>query len=278
MTNDDGSKKQKRTRYGAPPPKGLEARKASGNVCTARRTNGQPCSNFAITGANVCRTHGGAAPQVRAKAQVRILMASDLAASKLIELMSNPKVDDRVKLAAAKDLLDRANLAGTQNVQIGVAQPKTFEDWVGEAMVDVDPEDDDPNVIDAEVIEDDAPLLPRDVDDAPVQNRFDRAAFAEVERSRERRVRPGGMTAAERKRAEDAALAGVQAAQSAGDEAERIRQHEAMLIAKANGTWNGSSRGEAMREAAARTQASGKRRARTSEATMTDGKGEGLRR
>lgn len=265
-------------RRGGPPPAGMEARKHSGALCTATKRNGMQCTNFAINGATVCRMHGGAAPQVRRAAQVRILMASDLAAKKMVELMSNPKVDDRVKLAAAKDLLDRANLAGTQNIEVGVTK-RTFEDFVGEAIIDVEPDDDD--VVDAYVVDDEE--LPEGVIVSPPPlvpdgNRHDRAVFAEVERSRQSRVRPGGMTAAERKRAEDAALAGVQAAQSADDEAERIRQHEAMLIAKANGTWNGSSRGEAMREAAARTEASGKRRARTSEATITDGKGEGRRR
>lgn len=33
--------------------------------CTARRRNGEPCRNWAMLGTNVCRMHGGAAPQVR---------------------------------------------------------------------------------------------------------------------------------------------------------------------------------------------------------------------
>lgn len=39
--------------------------------CKARRKNGQPCRNWAIRGGYVCRIHGGAAPQVLAKARVR---------------------------------------------------------------------------------------------------------------------------------------------------------------------------------------------------------------
>lgn len=195
---------KKRRGPGGPPPKGLEARKEHGNVCTAKRSNGQPCANFAINGSHVCRIHGGAAPQVRARAQVRILMASDLAARKLIEMLSNPRVADNIKLAAAKDLLDRANLAGTQNIQIGVTPEKSFADWVGEALVDVE-EDDDSNVIDAEVIEDDSsPLIPRD----EVQNNRDRAVFAEVERAARGRAmeRTGGTARAELERAEREAL------------------------------------------------------------------------
>ena len=40
--------------------------------CRARRTDGQPCGCWAIRGGFVCRVHGGAAPQVRAKANVRL--------------------------------------------------------------------------------------------------------------------------------------------------------------------------------------------------------------
>lgn len=44
-------------------PNGRQARK-----CSARRTNGQPCKAWAVVGAKVCVAHGGAAPQVKAKA------------------------------------------------------------------------------------------------------------------------------------------------------------------------------------------------------------------
>lgn len=39
--------------------------------CTARRTNGDPCGQWAITGGYVCWHHGGAAKQVRAAAARR---------------------------------------------------------------------------------------------------------------------------------------------------------------------------------------------------------------
>lgn len=41
-------------------------------TCTARTKNGRQCRNPAIPGGNVCRIHGGNAPQVRAKAQARL--------------------------------------------------------------------------------------------------------------------------------------------------------------------------------------------------------------
>lgn len=40
--------------------------------CRARRKDGQPCGCWAIRGGYVCRVHGGAAPQVRAKADQRL--------------------------------------------------------------------------------------------------------------------------------------------------------------------------------------------------------------
>lgn len=39
--------------------------------CTAHRSNGQPCSAYAITGGYVCRTHGGAIGHVKAAAARR---------------------------------------------------------------------------------------------------------------------------------------------------------------------------------------------------------------
>jgi hypothetical protein len=127
-------------------------------------------------------------------------MSADAAAAKLIEMIHSKKVADNVKLAAVRDLLDRANLAGTQNIEVGVTK-RTFEDFIGDAIIDVEPDDYD-NVFDAEVIEDDPePLVPRDE-----ANRHDRAVFAEVERSRAIQPRPGAMSESERRRIEAEAL------------------------------------------------------------------------
>lgn len=43
--------------------------------CKAQRRDGQPCRNWSIRGGYVCRMHGGAAPQVKAKARARVEMA-----------------------------------------------------------------------------------------------------------------------------------------------------------------------------------------------------------
>ena len=44
--------------------------------CGARRTNGEPCRNFAMLGGRVCHAHGGRAPQVRQAARRRLTEAA----------------------------------------------------------------------------------------------------------------------------------------------------------------------------------------------------------
>lgn len=43
--------------------------------CTAHRTNGESCGNFAMQGGRVCHAHGGKAPAVRAAAARRLVEA-----------------------------------------------------------------------------------------------------------------------------------------------------------------------------------------------------------
>jgi len=51
-------------------------RQTWGVRCRAHRTSdGQPCAAWSVRGAYVCVKHGGAAPQVRAKAEYRMVMA-----------------------------------------------------------------------------------------------------------------------------------------------------------------------------------------------------------
>ena len=52
------------------------ARKRPACRCGARRSDGQPCRAYAITGGRVCRVHGGGAPQVRRMARIRSIEAS----------------------------------------------------------------------------------------------------------------------------------------------------------------------------------------------------------
>lgn len=51
--------------------------------CTAHRSNGEPCNNWAIKGAEVCRNHGGSAPRVKAAAARRTAEAKAAKAAAL---------------------------------------------------------------------------------------------------------------------------------------------------------------------------------------------------
>jgi hypothetical protein len=62
-----------------------------------------------VQGATVCRYHGGAAPQVIAKARERFLEAVDPALAVLERLVMNAK-SESVRLRAALDILDRAGI------------------------------------------------------------------------------------------------------------------------------------------------------------------------
>lgn len=267
----DESKKPKKRR-GAPPPTGLANRKHSGTVCTATRRDGSQCTNFAIKGATVCRMHGGSAPQVRRAAQVRLLMQADNLMGALLKIALNEKLPVQHRLVAIRDGLDRANLAGTQNVEVTVEKGKSFEDYVGDALVDVeeDDDDDDPNVWDADVIEDDdAPLVPRDPNAAYQGNRHDRAVFAEVERAHSRDPKHA-LSQVERARmeAEERVLLGGAASTDGPDHrpAQQMSREE-LLLAKDAG-YNFSSRGAAGRDATEDDERRGVRRTRIRDGGM----------
>lgn len=124
-------------------------------LCTARRRNGTPCGNAPMGGTNVCRMHGGAAPQVRRRAQQRILEASDKAAARLVAMMQDDNIAPAIQLAAARDLLDRAGIVGKQEFDVEVKLSR-WQQIAAEILVDVEEDDDnfDLVVVDAEVVED----------------------------------------------------------------------------------------------------------------------------
>lgn len=128
--------------------------------CTARRKNGEPCRNWAMLGTTVCRMHGGAAPQVRRAAQVRLAMAADPAAARLIEIANDKRMPPAVRLAANKEILDRANVVGTQQLHVGV-EVSTFDQNTDDLIVVQYVSDPNGEVVDAEVVEDEADLLAR---------------------------------------------------------------------------------------------------------------------
>lgn len=89
------------------------------NRCTAHSSRtGDPCQRPPIKGATVCRTHGGAAPQVQKAARARILEAADTVAAALVRLALDDETPPAVRVQALRDLLDRAGEGAAQKVEV----------------------------------------------------------------------------------------------------------------------------------------------------------------
>ncbi len=88
--------------------------------CSAKRSNGTPCTRHAINGGRVCYVHGGAAPQVKKAARDRILEMVDPALAVLSRAMTlKPKESpSAIALAAARDILDRAGHKAIDKLQL----------------------------------------------------------------------------------------------------------------------------------------------------------------
>ncbi|WP_336671484.1 hypothetical protein [Tsukamurella sp. USMM236] len=146
--------------------------------CTARRTNGQPCRKAASAGMQVCRNHGGSAPQVKAKARVRLEMAADRMAKELLGIATNDKVPAYVKLEGIKTALDRAGIGAKQAVEVEVGPAKAWEQvFAGiaggtredsRAMRGGEPDEADPFAAHRAMMEEDEARRPRGYIDAEV--------------------------------------------------------------------------------------------------------------
>jgi hypothetical protein len=100
--------------------------------CTAHSSRtGEQCQAWAIVGHHVCITHGGAAPQVREAARRRFLLLVDDAVYGVEKLAGVgghglAAKDERVQLAALRDILDRAGLKPTDRLEL-IEEPVTNE-------------------------------------------------------------------------------------------------------------------------------------------------------
>lgn len=132
-------------------PRKGEALEHTESSCTAKTRDGDLCKNAPMRGSRTCRMHGSATAAARAKAEERILMAADPAAATLIRLMRDKKVPPQVQLAAARDLLDRAGLSKTTQLQIAL---KPYEENIQDLFIDVEEPDeaDSPDVVKGMVV------------------------------------------------------------------------------------------------------------------------------
>lgn len=134
-----------------------------------RRRDGEPCRKWPLEGTNRCRLHGGASPQAQRKARERIRDAADHAAAALIGFMNNADVPWPTRLAAARDLLDRADVTGKTVVEVAVQPWQALLDRIDSTRPggapELDPttaaeldrynreETDDDGIVEAELVE-----------------------------------------------------------------------------------------------------------------------------
>lgn len=92
--------------------------------CKARsKTTQSPCKQPAIPGGTVCRYHGGAAPQVKAKAQERLLAIQFPAIARLAQLVEQVEYPSTA-MAAVKDVLDRTMGKPVESLELSGNQDK----------------------------------------------------------------------------------------------------------------------------------------------------------
>lgn len=103
--------------------------------CKAHKKDGTPCGRWPVKGATVCPKHGGSAPQVRRKAQERLLEAADSLMAQLLKIASSAE-SEAVRLAATRDALDRAGFAPAQLVKLGIGNEDPWGDMLAEIMSD----------------------------------------------------------------------------------------------------------------------------------------------
>lgn len=88
--------------------------------CSAHTKQGDQCRRWSVAGATVCIVHGGAAPQVRRKAEERIRELVNPALARIARLIGDdaePGAEsEAVSLAAARDILDRAGYGATHKL------------------------------------------------------------------------------------------------------------------------------------------------------------------
>lgn len=84
--------------------------------CGARRRDGQQCGQPAMSGATVCRMHGGKAPQVQRAARLRLIDLIDPAIATLAREMTNQDARPGDRIKAAAEVLDRAGVP--RNVEV----------------------------------------------------------------------------------------------------------------------------------------------------------------
>lgn len=109
--------------------------KAGKIVCNDVTSNGDPCRQYVVPGTVKCTKHGGGLPNYRKFAMERLERNAPRAVKTIVEIM-NEGEDDKVRLAASKDILDRTGVNAPKEVRIEMS---AFEKVVeaGGVLVDL---------------------------------------------------------------------------------------------------------------------------------------------
>lgn len=87
-----------------------------------------------VPGARVCRMHGGSAPQVLAAAGERIKALAPRAVEVLEAFLDDDDEAGPLRLAAARDILDRAGYKPRDKVDVNVQTVKSIDGPAWEAV------------------------------------------------------------------------------------------------------------------------------------------------
>lgn len=99
--------------------------------CTAKsKSTGKQCARSAIAFGNVCRVHGGAAPQTKAAAMMRAMQHVDPIMAEVVRIALHGK-SEAVRLQAAKEVFERLGLGDPKRIEITqIPDPAVIQDWI----------------------------------------------------------------------------------------------------------------------------------------------------
>lgn len=140
--------------------------------CTAIKKNGERCARWSLRGATVCVSHGGRLPNivdhanaVVEGARMRLIGLSDMAIDVLEDLAYNSN-NEKIRLDAAKDILDRNGVKGAIEINMDVQHTESAADRMKhrleqiaarlETKNETDSAEEDGEVVDAEIVDDES--------------------------------------------------------------------------------------------------------------------------
>lgn len=123
------------------------------------------CERAKTPGATVCASHGSAAPQVRRRAQLRLVELIDPAIAVLAKEMVDARVKSADRQRAANSILDRAGVPRRTEVDHGAAQALLMDrlqeviarraaEVQAQRAAELEAGQDDPDTVDADIVED----------------------------------------------------------------------------------------------------------------------------